>query len=185
MMYSAENQKILLDIALKSIRHGLSHGNPLSVNLSDYPKELLEIRATFITLKIQDELRGCIGVLEASRPLVKDVVTNAYAAAFRDSRFPKLTKEEYLRLDISISILSPSESVEFTSEQDLINKIQPGVDGLILEDGVYRGTFLPSVWKSVDSPQEFLKHLKLKAGLPPHYWSDTIKIWRYTTEIIS
>jgi AMMECR1 domain-containing protein len=84
-----------------------------------------------------------------------------------------------------LSILTPAEPIAFRSEQDLLTQLQPGIDGLILEEGYRRGTFLPSVWESLPEPEQFLRHLKQKAGLPASYWSDTIKIFRYRTDVIA
>jgi AmmeMemoRadiSam system protein A len=172
----------LLDIAAESIRHGLTQGGPLPVYVENYSPELQQQRACFVTLHRSGNLRGCIGHLEAIQALVKDVADNAYAAAFRDPRFPPVNPEEVNNLDIHISVLTPSEPLEFDSEQDLLGKIRPGVDGLILEEKNHRGTFLPSVWESLPQPRDFLQHLKLKAGLPGNYWSDRIRIYRYTSE---
>jgi len=105
-------------------------------------------------------------------------------AAFRDPRFPPLAADEFDELDIHLSILTPAEPVSFTSEQELITQLQPGIDGLILEEGHRRGTFLPSVWEQLPEPQQFLRHLKQKAGLSPDYWSENIRISRYRTEMI-
>ncbi|MBF0106573.1 MAG: AmmeMemoRadiSam system protein A [Deltaproteobacteria bacterium] len=181
-MYSDKHRQILLNVARQSIDHGLKKGRPSPVNVGDFDAELAEHRATFVTLKLNGELRGCIGMLEAVRPLVADVSDNAFAAAFKDGRFSPMTIGEFQKLSLSISILSPAEPVLFSSEQDLLTKIRPGVDGLILRDGYHRGTFLPSVWEQVGASKEFLFHLKIKAGLPGNYWSDSIKIERYTTE---
>ena len=123
-------------------------------------------------------------MLEAVRPLARDVAENAFSAAFRDNRFPPLAADEFDDLELHISILSPPEPMTFRSEQDLIAQIRPEIDGLILEEGLRRGTFLPSVWESLPNPHQFLKHLKQKAGLPTEYWSDTIKVSRYTAEIV-
>lgn len=183
-MYSEENRRILLEIARKSIRHGLGKGRPLAVSLNEYSAELKEKRATFVTLKLADQLRGCIGVLEAIRPLIEDVASNAFAAAFRDPRFNPVTFDEFDKLHISLSILSPPEPLKCESEEDLLKKIRPGVDGLILEDGSYHSTFLPAVWESLPNANDFLSHLKLKAGLPADYWSATIKFKRYTAESV-
>jgi len=183
-MFSEQNKKMILDVARKSIAHGLEQGKPLKINSGDFDEVLREQRATFVTLKLQGELKGCIGVLEAHRALIEDVAENAYAAAFRDSRFSPLTPAELDQLDVSVSILEPAQPMRFTSEEDLINQIQPGIDGLILEEGWHRGTFLPAVWESVKTVSEFLNHLKVKAGLPMDYWSETIKIKRYTTEMV-
>ncbi len=181
-MLPQEHQRLLRDVALASIKHGLDTGKALEVNLSDYPADLREVRATFVTLHRNSELRGCIGILKPVRPLVEDVAHNAWAAAFSDHRFQPLNAGELDDLDIHISILGTPEEMTFTSEGDLVAQLRPGVDGLILEDGFHKGTFLPSVWGSLSDSREFLNHLKLKAGLPADYWSDRIKIQRYTVE---
>jgi len=181
-MLTQENQDILLNIARASISNGLMQGQPLPIRLEDYPPALQAPRASFVTLQIDGQLRGCIGSLEAFRPLVEDVAENAFAAAFRDPRFPPLSDKEFDQLDYHISILSPSEPIEFESENDLVNKLRPGIDGLVLEERGQRGTFLPSVWESLPSPRQFLAQLKVKAGLPADYWSDSIKVERYTVE---
>jgi AmmeMemoRadiSam system protein A len=173
----------LLQLAGDSIKKGLC-GETLAVRAADYPEPLCLLRATFVTLHVEEKLRGCIGTLEARRTLVEDVVSNAYGAAFRDTRFPTLTWLEYERLDIHISLLSLPEPVKFSSEEDLLAQLRPQVDGLIIEEGFYRGTFLPSVWEQLPDPREFLRHLKHKAGLPPDYWSSRIRVQRYTTESI-
>lgn len=149
---------------------------------ANYPETLQQPRATFVTLNIHENLRGCIGTLEAHQALVSDVAHNAHAAAFHDPRFPPLSQREFKDIEIHISILSPPEPMQFTSEADLLKQIRPGIDGLLLEENHHRGTFLPSVWESLHTTQDFLTHLKYKAGLPADYWSDTIKVSRYTTE---
>ena len=179
--YSQEQQALLLSIAAQSIKSGLEKGLSLSIDATHYPSPLSDIRATFVTLEIESQLRGCIGMLQASRPLVEDVAENAFAAAFRDPRFPGLTNHEFEQLEIHISILSIPEHVSFENESDLIHKIRPNIDGLILSEGYQRGTFLPSVWESLPTPELFLQQLKQKAGLHRDYWSDTIQIERYTT----
>lgn len=184
MSLNREHQQRLLDLAKSSIQHGLQTGRPLKVDLAGFPAELTEYRATFVTLRKHDQLRGCIGMLEAVRPLVEDIAENAYSAAFRDSRFPPLKADELNELEIHLSILTPAEPVAFASEQDLLTRLQPGIDGLILQEGRRRGTFLPSVWEQLPKPEQFLRHLKQKAGLAPDYWSDNIRIYRYRTEMI-
>lgn len=178
----AEYQHLLLQIARDAIFQTLENRRgkiPMPGNL---PDELLEKRATFVTLTIGGRLRGCIGMLEACRPLAEDVAANAVAAAFEDPRFKPLTKKEFEKLEIHISVLSPPEEMTFSSEADALNQIRPGIDGLILRDGFYRGTFLPSVWEELPGKADFWAHLKNKAGLPADYWSDTIRVFRYTTE---
>lgn len=184
MLLNKTNRQILLDLAYQSIETGLSEGNPLCINLRDYPAELTQQRATFVTLEKNKQLRGCIGMLEAVLPLAEDITENAYSAAFKDPRFPPLEQSELNGLEIHLSVLSPSEEIKFTSEEDLIAQIRPRIDGLILESGSRKGTFLPSVWQSIPTSEQFLQHLKQKAGLTKYYWSDQIKVYRYTTEII-
>ena len=178
----AAERRTLLDLARSSIRHGLSHHRPKPVELLDFPAALRAPRAVFVTLSSDGQLRGCIGHLEACQALVQDVAENAFSAAFRDPRFPPLGADELAGLEIHISVLSPPEPLPVASEADLLRQIRPGVDGLILEDRGHRGTFLPAVWESLTVPEQFLAHLKQKAGLPPDYWSDTIRVARYTAE---
>lgn len=173
----------LLETARESIRKGLC-GETLKIDAADFPVPLQVPRATFVTLHVDGTLHGCVGTLEADKPLVEDVASNAWSAAFRDSRFPALTWPEFERLEIHISILSPPEPMMFSSEADLLVQLHPRVDGLILEDGCHRSTFLPSVWEQLPNPREFLRHLKLKAGLDSDHWSKNIRIHRYTAESI-
>lgn len=147
-----------------------------------YPAALQAERASFVTLTIDHQLRGCIGVLEAIRSLVVDVAANAFAAAFEDRRFAPLAAGEYPRLTIHISVLSPPAAMSFVSEADLLRQLRPMADGLVLEEQGYRGTFLPSVWETLPEPREFLRHLKRKAGLPEDYWTASLRVSRYTTE---
>ncbi len=173
---------LLLQIARDSIRHGLRHGRPLRVEPENYPECLQARRASFVTLQRQGELRGCIGHLEACQPLVRDVAENAYAAAFQDPRFPPISTREMPAIEIHISVLTPATPMEFRDEADLIAQLRPGRDGLILQEGSKKGTFLPSVWESLPEPEAFIRHLKLKAGLPASYWSDRIRVFRYETD---
>ncbi len=185
MLLNEENRRSLLDLAYRSIETGLKTGNPLNINLRDYSEQLSQQRATFVTLEKNKQLCGCIGMLEAVLPLAEDVCENAFSAAFRDPRFPPLKKSDLKDIDIHISILSPAEIISFISEEELISQIRPNIDGLILECGPRKGTFLPSVWESIATPTQFLQHLKQKAGLAKDYWSDQVKVYRYTTEIIN
>ena len=178
-----EEEHILLrELVLEAIKYGLEQENHLPVDTSRYPKSLQQPGASFVTLNKDGQLRGCIGSLEAYQPLVNDVAYNAYAAAFNDPRFPPVSEDELDQLEFHISVLTPAVPMEFESEQDLLEQIRPGIDGLVLEDGAHRGTFLPAVWESLPDKINFLRHLKQKAGLPPNYWSETIRVSRYTTE---
>lgn len=178
---SADERRTLLDVARAAIARGLRDRSPCAIMLDEHAPALRAYAATFVTLEIGGELRGCIGTLDAFRPLVVDTADNAFSAAYRDPRFPALAALEIDRLDIHIAILGTPEPIAFTCEQDLIEQLRPGIDGLILNEGGRRGTFLPAVWQSVADAREFLGHLKVKAGLPPDYWSDTIRVSRYTT----
>jgi len=181
-MLSPQHQQLLLQVAKDSIQYGLEHGRPLNVDINDFPPELSPTRATFVTLKINDQLRGCIGTLTAHAPLVIDIADNAYSAAFKDPRFPPISKSEFDSLQYHISILTEPEPMKVIDEQDLLSQLRPGIDGIVLHEGMQRGTFLPSVWESLAEPESFLQNLKLKAGLQKNYWSDTIHFERYTVE---
>ena len=178
-----EEERILLQqVALEAVEFGIKHGKHLPVETSRYPALLQNPGACFITLKKDGELRGCIGSLVPHRPLVDDVAYNAHAAAFSDPRFMPVSGNELENITFHISILTPAEPMTFNSEEDLLDQIRPGIDGLILEDEQHRGTFLPSVWESLPDAKSFLQHLKQKAGLPGDYCSKNLKVSRYTTE---
>ena len=173
---------LLKKIARDSISHGLRHGEALLVDLSTLPAIVRETGASFVTLYHLGALRGCIGSLEAYRALADDVAANAFSAAFRDHRFPPVDSTIMTDLDIHISVLSPAEPIVCSSEPELLQSLRPGIDGLILEEGVQRATFLPAVWNSLPNPEHFVHELKRKAGLPLDYWSDTMSCYRYQTE---
>ena len=181
-MLNAAQKQQLHEIAKNSIVNGLNKSEPINIELSDYDVDLQTKRATFVTLHKHGQLRGCIGILEPLRPLAEDIAQNAFAAAFSDHRFPPVSADEIDHLDIHISILATPEEISFSSEDDLVSQLRPGVDGLIMQEGNQRGTFLPSVWESVTDRHDFLNHLKQKSGLPANYWSDTIRVQRYTVE---
>lgn len=178
---SDENKNSLLALAQTSIEHGIKTGARLSIDHAHYPKELQAHLSTFVTLHLNGKLRGCIGGLQAQMPLVEDVAEHAYAAAFRDPRFPSLTEHESKNIDIEISVLSPQQAIACNNDDELLNKLQPHIDGLVIQDGIHHSTFLPSVWEHFTQPQEFLQQLKLKAGLPANHWSPTFQAFRYTT----
>ena len=182
MSYTTQQRASLIDVAREAIDYGLHHPSAPQVIATSYETALQEIRASFVTLYLRRELRGCIGSLEASRPLVVDVAQNAHAAAFLDPRFLPLQAQEFPELDIHISALSPKSVLEFVSEEDLLCQLRPGVDGLVIAMDRCRGTFLPSVWSTLTEPRAFLKHLKIKAGIPESIYQ--YKAWRYTVEEI-
>ncbi|NOT99142.1 MAG: AmmeMemoRadiSam system protein A [Sideroxydans sp.] len=149
---------------------------------NDFPRTdwLEEPGATFVTLTLHGQLRGCIGSLEAYRPLIDDVQHNAVAAAFQDPRFDPLSKAEFAEVRVDVSLLSKPEAIQFASEQDALAQLHPGTDGVIIEYGRHRATYLPQVWAQLQQPQVFLNHLKNKAGLPEDFWSEEVKLSRYT-----
>ncbi len=141
---------------------------------------LREPGATFVTLHRDGVLRGCIGSVAARRPLGADVQANAEAAAFRDPRFAPLARHEFDLVDVEVSLLSASERMYCADESEVLAQLRPHVDGVILDCGTYRSTFLPQVWAQLPEPAEFLAALKRKAGLPADYWSAQIELSRYT-----
>ncbi|MBI3096410.1 MAG: AmmeMemoRadiSam system protein B [Rhodocyclales bacterium] len=138
--------------------------------------------ATFVTLTQNGALRGCIGSLEAHRPLDQDVRASAVAAAFRDPRFPPLTAEELARTRVEVSLLTAPQSMSFTDEADALRQLRPNVDGVIFSAGQRRSTFLPQVWEQLPEPRQFMAHLKQKAGLPADYWSSDVQLQRYEVQ---
>lgn len=147
-----------------------------------HPAWLNEPGAVFVTLTQHDRLRGCIGSLEAHRSLIEDLEANARAAAFKDPRFPPLTWEELSCTRVEVSVLSRPEPIRFSDEKDALSKLRPGIDGVILEQGCHRATFLPQVWAQLPEPRQFMAHLKLKAGLEEDFWAADIRLSRYTVE---
>ena len=170
---------VLLDAARRAIGHGLESRRTLTVDAAEFSPLLQEPRACFVTLKKSGELRGCMGCLEATLPLVQAVAHYAHQAAFHDPRFPALDSSELADVSISISVLSSPLPIEFTSEADLLAQLQPGIDGVILSEGRRTATLLPQVWEHVAEPRVFVGHLKRKAGLAENYWSSTLKFERY------
>jgi uncharacterized protein, PH0010 family len=167
---------------LRLARTAIARNLGFPAEADDSATWLREPGATFVTLTRDGQLRGCIGSLEACRTLAQDVQSNACAAAFRDPRFPPLCRDEFGNTCIEVSLLSPLEPIPFRDEQDALAQLRPHVDGVVLEHGYHRGTFLPQVWEQLPTPEQFLSQLKRKAGLPPDFWDDGIKLYRYTVE---
>lgn len=180
--YTSEERTTMLSIAVRSIEHGLAYRSALPVKTAEFPPRLRRRRACFVTLRSSGELRGCTGAIIARRPLVRCVSEHAYSSAFLDHRFLPLGWDELEGLAISISILSETVPIDFADETELIAKLRPGVDGLVLEYGRALATLLPSVWRSIQEPGEFMRQLKRKAGLAADFWSNGVRVSRYTTE---
>lgn len=184
MSFTEIEKKAILTVANQALDYGIAHHTVMPVKLESHTETLCVVGASFVTLNINHQLRGCIGSLKAHQALIQDVSENAFRAAFKDSRFKPITKYERPYLTIHISVLSEPTPFPVKDEEDLLNQLKVGVDGLILMDNGHQSTFLPSVWESLKSPDVFLKHLKLKAGLSQDYWSQTIRFLRYHTNII-
>lgn len=175
--------KELLGLARESIKSSLE-GKELKVPEA-LKKKYFEKRACFVTLTINGKLRGCIGSLESRQELWKDVVENARNAAFSDSRFNSLEKNELGKIKIEISILTQPEKIHYKDAKDLLLKIKPRKDGLIVKQGFYSATYLPQVWTQILEKEEFLSSLCQKAGLPGEAWlSGRLEIWRYSVDKI-
>jgi uncharacterized protein len=172
----------LLELALESIAAGFGRHAPSPLPPIALPAELDFPAASFVTLNLDEELRGCRGRLEPALPLAADVWENAWSSAFDDPRFPPLSPTEFPALDVEISLLSPLEPFAVTSESELLASLEPGVHGLVLGLGHRRATFLPKVWESLPEPHRFVGELKAKAGLPRDFWSPQISLQRYSTE---
>lgn len=186
LMHSPDSHELrgadLLRLARDSIEHGLVHSKPLPVAIEEFPATLAIPAATFTTLRLGGELRGCCGRLEAELPLARDVAHSAFQAAFRDPRFAPVRRAEFDALELEVAVLTPMEPFPVIDEADLLARLAPHSDGLVIVADGRRATFLPKVWESLPDPREFLKHLKLKCGLPPDYWSDRLEFLRYSTE---
>ncbi|MEC9346189.1 MAG: AmmeMemoRadiSam system protein B [Pseudomonadota bacterium] len=176
------HREMLLLTAARAIAVRLRRDRRPEIALDTFAHELRTVAASFVTLEQRGRLRGCIGSLKAHRPLAADVAWNAVSAGFEDPRFNPLTPGEFQACDIEISVLSAPAPLRFAGQDDLLSRLRPGQDGLILESAGRRGTFLPKVWEGLPTARQFLDGLKVKAGLPRDHWADDVKVWRYTTE---
>ena len=177
-------RQALIATAATAIESGLGQSIASPPDTRDLPQPLGQPRASFVTITIDKALRGCCGTLEPARPLLLDVWHNAQASAFHDPRFPPLTLAEWRSIELEVSVLTPCERVVVASEQELLLRLEPGRDGLVLAWQGMRATFLPKVWEQVSGAQEFLRRLKQKAGWPADFWAADLEVWRYETEIV-
>lgn len=178
---SASEKSELLSLARHSISYFISQRKTLAIDLNNYSERLRQQAASFVTLHSKAKLRGCIGSTTAYQPLAVDVVHHAQAAAFEDPRFPPVTADEHEEITISVSVLTHPEPLNVDDIQQLVDQLEPGVDGLIIKDGFHQATFLPSVWQQLPEPRNFLQHLIRKAGLPVNYAGDNLQAWIYQT----
>lgn len=177
-MFDNNKGQTLLHLARAAI------GKELGFKSHDLPRTgwLEEPGATFVTLTLNDLLHGCIGSMEANRPLIDDVRQNAVAAAFQDPRYPPLTKQEFTDVLIDVALLDKPEAIHFSSEKDALAQLNPGSDGVIFEYGAHRATFLPHAWADFPHARDLLPHLKSQAGLPEDFWSTDVKLSRFTVQ---
>jgi hypothetical protein len=177
-MTEADRGRVLVAIGREAIAERLGLGRATGRN----EPWLAQPAATFVTLRLDEVLRGCIGSIDARRPLGEDVAGNARAAAFHDPRFEPVVAEEFAALAVEVSVLSPRTAVDAPSEADAVRKLRPGVDGVYLEYAGHAATFLPQVWESLPDPVQFLAALREKARLPARFWDPAIRLTRYTVE---
>ncbi|AHE98116.1 hypothetical protein THITH_07400 [Thioalkalivibrio paradoxus ARh 1] len=175
----------MLDIAVFGVRQAAAVQALPCVDPSREPPALRRPGATFVTLRRAGRLRGCIGTLEATRPLIEDVAYNAFAAARHDPRFPPLTTNEIAGLELSIAALGQQEPLAPTSRTALLETLRAGVDGLVVRSGLRRATFLPAVWEQLPEPGDFVDALWEKAGLPSATWPDDLRLSRYRVHTLS
>jgi len=168
--YSIEERRRLIELARQAVREAVTTGRSPSVNAEDFPPSLREPKGSFVTLTQQGALRGCIGNLRATEPLYASIISNARSAATRDYRFPPVRKEELDSIEFEISILSDPKPLDFTSPEDLLAKLQPHRDGVVLEIGSATSTFLPQVWRQLPDKVQFLSALAKKADRGPDDW---------------
>lgn len=182
MELSPQDRRYLLDLARSTITHVVEGKEPPAIDVQSLPQALSRPGASFVTLTLDDQLRGCIGSIEPRQPLALDVRENAMGAALRDPRFPPLSREELKRVHIEISVLSPPEPLS-CSGTELERELRPGVDGVIIQRGWQRATYLPQVWEKVPDVREFLGTLCLKAGLAPDdYHRPGMSVFTYQVE---
>jgi len=194
MLYEGEKTEFIktffsdfcIDICKKTILSGLKgKSRPKPEDIGDIPAVFEENGACFVTLEIDNELRGCIGSIVAHQSLVEDLIKNAHNSAFSDPRFSPVSFREFESLSIAISLLSTPTKMHFTDEADLLHQLTPNIDGLIIKDGGYQAVYLPSVWEQLPGKAMFLNSLKMKAGLAPDHFSKTFEAYKYKTEYIT
>ena len=170
----------MLETAQASILSAINNEEYVPHNI---PTVLTEFGASFVTLQYDGQLRGCIGSIFPTKPLILDIIDNAKNAAFQDTRFEPLSPEELDKLQVSVSILSSIERIEFKDERDLLSKIYP--HGIILIERDKRAVYLPVVWEQLPDKEIFLNSLKEKAGLPPEYFSRTLEAYKFDALYVS
>jgi len=167
---SPAEKQILLTLARESLECGVKTGKLPELDLHSIPPRLCEHGASFVTLTINAELRGCVGALQAYQPLVQDVREHTVAAALQDPRFPPVQISELNGIRIEVSRLTDPVELKYSSAEDLLTRLRPHIDGVILRDGFRRATFLPQVWSKIPDVADFLDNLCYKMGAEPALW---------------
>ena len=165
-----EEKKMLLRLARSSLEDGVRGKKPARIAATELSPRLMEPGASFATLTINGQLRGCIGALEPYQPLANDVQEHALAAALDDPRFPPVRTEELDQIRVEISRLTPPRPVQYSDADDLLSQLRSNIDGVILRDGMRRATFLPQVWEKIPDKESFLDNLCMKMGAAPNTW---------------
>jgi len=167
---TVEEKQTLLRLAREALQCGVSGRTLPALDMESMPPRLRADGASFVTLTIRGELRGCIGALEPYQPLAQDVREHSVAAALEDPRFPPVSPAELDQIEVEVSRLTIPQKLAYTDAEDLCARLRPGVDGVILRDGFRRATFLPQVWEKIPDKAEFLDNLCYKMGASPDTW---------------
>lgn len=178
--FAGEYGSQIIAAARRALQHAVKN-EVYRPQRKDYDEHLFDRGAVFVTLHKDGELRGCVGSLYPRQAVVADIAANARAAALEDGRFEPLAPEELDDIRVSVSLLTGYERINYSDEADLLEQMQPGVDGIVIRDGDRQGLFLPSVWEQLPDKKSFLNNLKLKAGMSPSFWSNDIKVYRFRT----
>jgi len=178
-----EEGKHLVETARKTIQKALFNPKDKSEPDPASSPKFQERRGTFVTLTLNGALRGCIGHIIPQESLIEGVRINAMNAAFGDPRFPRLSKTEFDKIKVEVSILTTPKPLPYADANDLLAKLRPGIDGLIIRKGYHQATFLPQVWDQLPNKKDFLSHLCLKAGLAGDAWAyDTLEVHTYQVQ---
>lgn len=170
--FAREERKLLLELARETVKEIVTSGSMPQIDASGLSSSMTELKGCFVTLKKKGELRGCIGHIFPHEPLYRAVMDNARNAAVGDPRFPPVEPKELGLIEIEISVLTVPQPLDFESPDDLLNKLRPGVDGVVLRIGRRQATFLPQVWEQLPDKESFLAHLSAKARLPALAWKE-------------
>jgi len=181
---SEKDQEFLLKLARKTLELYLAEGKTPKINEDLLSEELTTVKGCFVTLEKHHQLRGCIGHIVPREPLYKCVIDNAVNAAVNDVRFPKVKYDELKDIEIEISVLTVPEEVSFNSPEELLNKLRPNVDGVIIRSGWHQATYLPQVWENFPNKENFLSSLCQKGGAPRDCWkSPSTKVFSYQAQV--